>query len=146
MHGDGAPEQLRDPKDWGQYRSWAELVAGEGLIGIAFNHRSTHDGVQLAEAANEVSQAVAFAVKHADELHLDASHLCVWTCSAGAPLVLPALLHAPPPSLRWLVCFYGLTRITRGGPDRELGRARRRRDLGPIGVFAGWRACVRLAV
>jgi acetyl esterase/lipase len=108
VHGDGVPEQLRDAKDWGQYRSWAELVAAEGLIGIAFNHRSTHDDGRLAEASNEVMQAVAFAVAHADDLRLDASRLCVWTCSAGAPLVLPTLLRAPPPFLRCLVCYYGL--------------------------------------
>ncbi|MGH2909966.1 MAG: hypothetical protein ACRDK8_11775 [Solirubrobacteraceae bacterium] len=83
MHGDGTPERLRDAKDWGQYRSWAQLVAAQGLIGIAFNHRSTNDGRQLAEASSEVLQALAFVVAHADELRLDASRLCVWTCSAG---------------------------------------------------------------
>ena len=108
VHGDGAPERLRGAKDWGQYRSWAELVAVEDLIGITFNHRSSEDGRALPEASREVSECLAFAVAHADELNLDATRVCVWTCSAGAPLALPALLSAPPPFLRCLVCYYGL--------------------------------------
>ena len=33
VHGDAPPERLRDAKDRGQYQSWGELVAHEGLLG-----------------------------------------------------------------------------------------------------------------
>src|SRR2546421_5466561 len=30
VHGDGPPELLQDAKEWGQYVSWGQLVAGGG--------------------------------------------------------------------------------------------------------------------
>jgi arylformamidase len=117
VHGDAPPERLRDAKDRGQYQSWGELVAHEGLIGITFNHRSSEDGRKLAEASRDVSQALAFAVSRGRQLKLDGSRLCVWTCSGGPPLVLPELLRAPPEvrALRRLL-------LRRDGPGDAAGR------------------------
>jgi acetyl esterase/lipase len=107
VHGDAPPDRLRNAKDRGQFQSWGELVAQEGLTGITFNHRSSEDGRKFAEASRDVSQALAFAVSQAAQLKLDGSRLCVWTCSGGPPLVLPELLRTPPPFVRCVVCYYG---------------------------------------
>jgi hypothetical protein len=47
VHGEARPEVLRGVRGWGQYTGWGRLLAGEGLAGVAVEHRA------LAEAGFE---------------------------------------------------------------------------------------------
>jgi dienelactone hydrolase len=107
VHGDGPPEVLADAKDWGQYTSWGRLVAASGLAGVTFSHRSTLGGTELTEAASDVDDLISHVRERADELGIDPSRLCIWTCSAGGPIGMRVALRGDE-HVRCAVCFYGM--------------------------------------
>jgi acetyl esterase/lipase len=106
VHGDGPPDMLRHAKDWGVFTGWGRLAALSGLVGIAFNHRSTEGWTKLPQAAEDIADLIAFVRREAPDLGLNADRLGVWVASAGGPAGLAPLLRAPPPFLRCLVAYY----------------------------------------
>lgn len=122
VHGDGPPEALAGAKDWGQYASWGRLVAASGLVGVTFDHRSTERLTRLADAAADVDDLIDRVRRDADSLGIDRDALCLWTCSAGAPIALRSVLSAPPPWLRCVVALYALLDLEHVGRSQELPR------------------------
>jgi len=108
LHGDGPPEMLRTIKDAGQYVGWGQLAAASGLIGVTSNHRSTERWANLPAAASDVADLIAYVRAHAAELQIDADRLCLWTCSAGPPAGLSAILRDRPSFVRCIVAYYGV--------------------------------------
>ena len=111
VHGDGPEEFLRTIKDSGQYVSWGQLVAASGLIGITFNHRSTHQLTRLYEVAKDVDDAINYVRDNHRSLGINADRLCIWTCSAGAPFGLRTALREDAPYIRCIVSYYGIADI-----------------------------------
>jgi acetyl esterase/lipase len=62
------------PKDWGIYQSYGELMAASGLVGVTFNHR-LYGFDQQVQAASDIAAAIDYVRTHADELHIDADRL-----------------------------------------------------------------------
>lgn len=108
VHGEGAPETLKDAKDWGQYVSWGQLVAASGLIGITFNHRSSEMLAKLYDVAKDVDDLITYVRENSKSLGIDANALCIWTCSGGSPFGLRSALREDASYVRCIVSYYGL--------------------------------------
>ncbi len=83
VHGDADPETLKSPKDWRCFQDYGRLTASAGLIGITFNYRSSQDGRQLAEADQDVLDAIQFIRRESAMLHVDPDRLGLWFFSSG---------------------------------------------------------------
>ena len=105
VHGEAPPEVLRGVRGWGQYSGWGRLLAGEGLAGVAVEHRAVaeagFDGVVA-----EVGAAVAYVRDRAGELGLDPGRLALAGFSAGVPLCVAALA-GPAAGVRCAALCYG---------------------------------------
>ncbi len=110
VHGDGPAEFVHNAKEWGVFVSWGQLVAASGLVGITFNHRSTHGFTRLDEVSTDVDDLLAFVRANAETLGVDASRVCMWIASAGGPFGMRvALGMAPgmaPDGIRCIVAYY----------------------------------------
>lgn len=108
LHGDAAPERLKNAKEWTQYVQWGQLVAASGLIGITSNHRSTEKGIKFNEAAQDIDDLISFVREYAIDLTTDKDRLCLWTCSAGGPVTLRTVFRDAPLFVRCIVAYYCL--------------------------------------
>jgi dienelactone hydrolase len=84
VHGEADPELLRGVRGWGQYTGWGRLLAGQGLAGVAFEHRSILDAGFEAVVA-EVDDALAAVAERADDLGVDPERIGVAAFSGGVP-------------------------------------------------------------
>ena len=105
VHGEADPALLRGVRGWGHYTGWGRLLAGEGLAGVAFEHRAVAEAGFEAVVA-EVDQALATVRERAGELGLDPDRLALAGFSAGVPLTA-AVLAAAGGRLRAAVLCYG---------------------------------------
>src|SRR5262245_5796533 len=107
IHGGPIPSDLSlRPKDWGVYRSYGQLMAASGLVGVTFNHR--YYGIdRLEQAARDIQAALAYVRARAEELSLDADRLALWAFSGGGPFLSLALRETLP-SARCLAAFYAV--------------------------------------
>jgi acetyl esterase/lipase len=107
IHGGPVPSDLPlRPKDWGVYRSYGQLMAASGLVGITFNHR--YYGMDhLEQAARDIQTAIVYVRALADVLSLDADRLALWAFSGGGPF-LSFALREQLPYVRCLVAYYAL--------------------------------------
>jgi acetyl esterase/lipase len=108
VHGDALPERICNSKDSGQYRSWAHAVASRGMSAVTFNHRSSHHRTRIEDPASDVADLLAFVRAQGRGLGLDVERLAIWTCSAGPPFIVPAVIRDQPADVRALVVYYGL--------------------------------------
>ena len=106
VHGEAPPEVLRGVRGWGQYSGWGRLLAGEGLAGVAVEHRAVAEAGFEGVVA-EVGAALAAARDAAGELGLDPDRLAVAGFSAGVPLTVAALLAGPATGVRCAALCYG---------------------------------------
>jgi acetyl esterase/lipase len=105
VHGGPIPPEMQ-PKDWGVFRSYGELAAASGLVGVTFNHR-LYAYADYPRADEDVAAAVAFVRAGAERFHADPERTALWVFSGGGPLLASAL-RQPPSHLKALVSFYGL--------------------------------------
>jgi acetyl esterase/lipase len=105
VHGGYLPPNLRtQPKGWGVFASYGQLVAASGFIGIAFNHR--YYGLEYLETAqSDIQDLLSYVREHADQFCLANDHISLWVFSGGGPLVSWVLREAPP-YIRALVLYY----------------------------------------
>lgn len=106
VHGDAAPEVLRDAKDWTCYRHWGQLTAVSGMAAITFSHRSSEGFSKLGNASSDVEDMIEYVRAHADTLGIDATRVCLWVCSAGGPAGLAPVLKQPKDYIRCVVALY----------------------------------------
>jgi acetyl esterase/lipase len=93
VHGEADPVLLRGVRGWGQYTGWGRLLAGEGMAGVAFEHRAIAEAGFEAVVA-EVGDALAAVGDRADELGIDPERVGLAAFSAGVPLTAAALAGA----------------------------------------------------
>lgn len=121
VHGEVRPETVPHVKNWASYRDWGRLVAASGLVGVTFNHRSTERYTRFDGAVSDIDDLIAHIRDNAPAFNIDADHLAIWTCSAGAYLGLRAALRGAPAYVRGVVSYYGIMDIahflSRDAPD-----------------------------
>jgi acetyl esterase/lipase len=61
------------------------------------------------EVMSDIEDLLLYVRSQSQALHIDASRLCIWTCSAGSPFGLRAALRLPLSTLRCIVSYYSLT-------------------------------------
>jgi acetyl esterase/lipase len=105
VHGDAPPDVLREPRLWGQYRSWAALVASHGMAAIAFDHASSEGRTKIPMVVDQIAQLLDLIDGQSDRLGVDAGRVAVWSGSAGVPFGFVAALDRP--TVRCQVAFYG---------------------------------------
>jgi acetyl esterase/lipase len=93
VHGEADPELLRGVRGWGQYTGWGRLLAGQGIAGVAFEHRAILDAGFEAVVA-EVGDALAAVRERAGDLGIDPGRIGVAAFSAGVPLTAAVLAGA----------------------------------------------------
>ena len=93
VHGEADPELLHGVRSWGQYTGWGRLLAGQGIAGVAFEHRAILDAGFEAVVA-EVGDALAAVHEHAGDLGIDPERIGVAAFSAGVPLTAAVLAGA----------------------------------------------------
>jgi acetyl esterase/lipase len=85
IHGEADPELLRGVRGWGQYTGWGRLLAGQGIAGVAFEHRAILDAGFEAVLA-EVGDALAAVRERAGDLGIDPDRIGLAAFSAGVVL------------------------------------------------------------
>lgn len=133
VNGDAGPELTRQAKNMGQYASWGRLAAAYGLIGVTFNHRSVEKWTKPTVVASDVDDLIAYVRAHASQFNIDATRLCLWTCSAGPPFGLRTALRDRPSFIRCIVAYYGLMDLQhlRAPDDHALSEAMAR-EFSPL--------------
>jgi len=104
IHGGPVPLGDPAPTDWGQYKSWGQLIAASGLVGFTFDHSYT-DFNRLEDAAQDVEAAVSYIRSNASEFGIDPDRICLWACSGGGPL-LSWVLRDQPDYVQCIVVYY----------------------------------------
>ena len=102
--GPVAPEM--SPPEWGVYRSYGELAAASGLVGITFKHRLNALS-DYGKAASDVSALIDHVRANSAELHVDPDRLGLWGFSGGGALIGVAFQQRTP-FVRCVVSYYGI--------------------------------------
>ena len=89
-------------REWGQYTSWAKLVASSGFVGVTFDARSD------AANAEDIASAFDYVREKAKSLGIDPSRVALWACSANVRGALAYIGATPPPPLAAAVLYYGV--------------------------------------
>ena len=118
VHGGPLVAELPPPKEWAAFRSYGQLLAASGLIGITFNYRHAPDTDWDVSAA-DISTAVQYLSDHSQELGLDPARFCTWIFSGGGRF-LPALLESAGSWLSCLVIYYALLEYPDQGNNAAL--------------------------
>jgi acetyl esterase/lipase len=128
----GGPGPRMGARNLGVFVSYGELLAGNGLAAVAFDHRFTAPE-RLPDAAADVAAALAFVRAHAGDLGVDRERLALWAFSGGGPL-LSVALRGDTPYLRALVAFYAVLDLQERAPAAAAGALDEalRRELSPL--------------
>jgi acetyl esterase/lipase len=105
IHGGPVSPEM-SPTEWGVYRSYGELVAASGLVGITFKHR-LNALADYGKAAGDVNALIDHVRAHAAELHVDPDRLALWGFSGGGAL-LGVAFQQRAPFVRCVVSYYGI--------------------------------------
>jgi acetyl esterase/lipase len=141
IHGGALPPNLRTkPKEWGAYVSYGQLAAASGLVGITFNHRFYGwDKKSLADARNDVADAISFIRSNADRFGIDKDRLCLFGLSAGSLFLGPAIRDAPS-FVRCLVFYYAIMDLEPLRKERPVITDDAVREYSPLYYLEGARA------
>jgi acetyl esterase/lipase len=115
VHGGPIAPDMK-PKDWGVFKSYGELAAASGLVGVTFNHRLSSPA-DYGRAAEDVAAAVEFVRGAAARFQVDPDRTALWVFSGGGPFLAPAL-RQPPPHLAAVVSYYAILDL-RGVKDAQ---------------------------
>lgn len=88
------------PKEWGAFRSWAELLSASGMVGVAFNHREPAGG-----GSDDLADLTAFLRENSDYFHIDPERICLAAFSSGGSILNWAVRERRP-YVQCLVSFY----------------------------------------
>jgi len=93
IHGGYLPRNMSpQPKDWGVYISYGELMGASGLVGVTFNHRYYgYDEENMNMSFGDVKDAIKFVRENADKYHIDPDLIVLWAFSGGGPHLSIAL-------------------------------------------------------
>jgi acetyl esterase/lipase len=102
--GPMAPDM--SPTEWGVYRSYGELAAASGFVGITFKHRLNSLG-DFGRAAGDVRALIDHVRANAAALHVDPDRVALWGFSGGGAL-LGVAFQQRTPFVRCVVSYYGI--------------------------------------
>lgn len=85
-------------KDYGQYTSWARLVAAEGMVGVVY---------EVADPVRDLRSVMGHLRREAGHLGIDPQRVALWSCSGNTGLALHQL-RTDPAGVRALVAYYGV--------------------------------------
>jgi acetyl esterase/lipase len=105
IHGGPMPPDM-SPTEWGVYRSYGELAAASGFVGITFKHRLNALG-EYGRAAGDVRALIDHVRANAAALHVDPDRLGLWGFSGGGAL-LGVAFQQRTPFVRCVVSYYGI--------------------------------------
>jgi len=93
IHGGYLPRNMSpQPKDWGVYISYGELMAASGRVGVTFNHRYWGwDEQNMNISFSDVKAAIQFVRDNANKYHIDPDRIALWAFSGGGPHLSIAL-------------------------------------------------------
>lgn len=119
IHGGYLPPNLRtQPKDWGFFISYGQLLATSGFTAITFNHR--YYGKDFLETSQaDIKDLISYVRDHSQEIGLDGSRIHFWAFSGGGPLISWALRETPA-YISSLVLYYALLDILPQQKEREI--------------------------
>jgi acetyl esterase/lipase len=115
----------------GQYVSWAELLASNGIAAVTFNHRSSRRATRMHDVASDIDAALDYVAAKAEEWNLDAARLGLWSCSMGVPFALRAAFKRPS-SLRCVAALYGPMELMPNADAGEPGAEETLREFSPL--------------
>jgi acetyl esterase/lipase len=131
VHGGPVPPEM-DPTGWGVYRSYGELAAASGLVGVTFQHRLNALS-DYGRAAGDVS-ALLERVRTDKTLPVDAERLALWVFSGGGPF-LSLGMKGQTPHVRALASFYGILDLRASPDDPSKVPEPAATDLSPVAVI-----------
>ena len=105
IHGGPVPREM-SPPEWGVFRSYGELAAASGLVGVTFKHRLNALG-DYRQAAGDVRALIDHVRADSADLHVDADRLALWAFSGGGAL-LGIAFQQQTPFVRCVVSYYGI--------------------------------------
>jgi len=105
VHGE-AP--VKNIKSAGQYVSTGELLASEGFLTFAFNHRMQINGAAVNDVLSDMEKMRDFVDSKSEEYNIDKNNLCIWAFSAGMPFGFFNGLNYKSSSVKCLIGYYGL--------------------------------------
>jgi acetyl esterase/lipase len=132
IHGGPVPPAA-EPTEWGGYRSYGELAAASGFVGVTFKHRLN----ALADYGRAASDATALLerVRTDKTLPVDPDRIALWGFSGGPPL-LSIALQRPTPYVRCLVSFYGILDLRSPAGDPSQVPEPAASELSPVALLA----------
>ena len=95
-----------NPKNWGGYKSWAELTASKGYVAVVFTQSLSKPGTGIEEAASDLGDALAYIIRNHEVYNADTSRIALIAYSAGVPLLSYALIHNRS-NIKCIAAFYG---------------------------------------
>ncbi|MGW0565451.1 alpha/beta hydrolase [Streptomyces sp. NPDC003016] len=117
VHGGPVPAGARPtPREWPAMTGYARYAAGQGAVGVTFDHR-LHDVTDYERAAADTAAAVELV--RADP-RVDPDRVALWFFSGGGPMAAD-WLGAPP---AWLRCLAASYPILAPLPDRGSAEGR----------------------
>jgi acetyl esterase/lipase len=131
VHGGTGGGSASRPKDWGFYKSWGRLIAASGYVAVTFTHRLGYARPQLAEAAQDVGEAIDHVRANARRFNADSERMALTVFSAGGPL-LTLGIEEKRRYVRCLIGFYAFLDVQQSGPHREHETAERMRQFSMI--------------
>lgn len=120
IHGGPLPADTHpQPKDWGIFVSYGELMAASGLVGVTFNHRY-HALTDLEQANQDILAAMQYVRERSASFRLDPDRLCLWAFSGGGPF-LNIALRDKPDFVRCAVAYYAALDLSLDKDKKALG-------------------------
>ncbi|MEW6732683.1 MAG: alpha/beta hydrolase [Acidobacteriota bacterium] len=106
IHGGSLPSNLlTQPKEWGEFRSFGELMAVSGFVAVTFNHRFYNSLNSLPDSQSDLLALIDYLRSHADTFQINKDCITLWTFSGGGLLLTQAMRESPP-YIRALVAYY----------------------------------------
>ena len=99
-----------NPKNWGGYKSWAELIASKGYVAITFTQSLATPGRSIEDAGSDLQDALVYIKANHSLYNIDTNRIALLAYSAGVPLLSGALLHNQN-NIKCLAAFYGFMDI-----------------------------------
>jgi acetyl esterase/lipase len=105
IHGGPMPPDM-SPTEWGVYRSYGELAAASGFVGVTFKHRLNALG-DYGKAAGDVRALIDHVRAESASLHVDPDRIALWGFSGGGAL-LGVAFQQRTPYVRCVASYYGI--------------------------------------
>ena len=111
----GGPIPGLGARRWGAFTSYARILAAQGMVGIAFDHRLLGPD-RFRDSTADLADLLRHVRENASTLGVDANRLALWAFSGGGSLVATALRERPS-WCKLVVAYYGV--MEPFGPDRD---------------------------